>query len=56
LLCRCPPCRWRFDVFAAEQDVSAYLPAVLALTRRIFPHQPLTVRLEDDPEFEDYRH
>jgi hypothetical protein len=41
--------------FAAEQSVRAYLPAVLALARRIFPHQPLTLRLEDDPEIEDYR-
>jgi hypothetical protein len=36
--------------FAAEQGVSAYLPAVLEMTRRIFPHNPITILLEDDPE------
>ena len=36
--------------FAEEQGVTAYLPAVLAMTRRIFPIWPIKVLLEDDPE------
>jgi hypothetical protein len=36
--------------FAKEQGVAAYLPAVLAMTRRIFPAWPIKVFLEDDPE------
>ncbi len=36
--------------FAEEQGVAAYLPAVLAMTRRIFPTWPIEVFLEDDPE------
>ena len=42
--------------FAAEQGVSAYLPAVLAMTRRIFPTWPIEVFLEDDPEIADDWH
>ena len=42
--------------FAAEKGVTPYLPAVLALARRVFPTAPLTVHLEDDPEIEDFRH
>jgi hypothetical protein len=42
--------------FAAEKGVTPYLPAVLALARRVFPTAPLTVQVEDDPEIEDYRH
>ena len=42
--------------FAEEQGVSAYLPAVLAMTRRIFPTWPLKVFLEDDPEIADDWH
>jgi hypothetical protein len=38
------------QTFAEEQGVAAYLPAVLALTRRIFPNWPIKVLLEDDPE------
>lgn len=37
-------------VFAAEQRVAEYLPAVLAMTQRIFPCRRLTVLLEGDPE------
>jgi hypothetical protein len=36
--------------FAEEQGVTEYLPAVLALARRIFPIWPIKVFLEDDPE------
>ena len=36
--------------FAEQQGVAAYLPAVLAMTQRIFPAWPLKVFLEDDPE------
>lgn len=36
--------------FAEKEGVAAYLPAVLAMTRRIFPTLPIKVFLEDDPE------
>ena len=36
--------------FAEQQGVAAYFPAVLAMTRRIFPTWPVKVFLEDDPE------
>lgn len=36
--------------FAEEQGVRAYLPAVLAMTRRIFPTWPVKVFLEEDAE------
>jgi hypothetical protein len=39
--------------FAAEVGVSAYLPAVIEMTRRIFPDAPLRLYLEDDPEIPD---
>lgn len=42
--------------FAEEQGVAAYLPAVLAMTRRIFPTWPIKVFLEDDPEIADDWH
>lgn len=42
--------------FAKEQGVAAYLPAVLAMTRRIFPTWPIKVFLEDDPEIADDWH
>ena len=42
--------------FAAEAGVTAYLPAVLAMTRRLFPAAPLTVQLDIDPEIPDDRH
>jgi hypothetical protein len=35
---------------AEKEGVAAYLPAVLAMTRRIFPTWPIKVFLEDDPE------
>jgi hypothetical protein len=42
--------------FAEEQGVATYLPAVLAMTRRIFPAAPMHVFLEDDPEIENDWH
>lgn len=36
--------------FAEKEGVAEYLPAVLAMTRRIFPTWPITVLLEGDPE------
>lgn len=36
--------------FAEKEGVAAYLPAVLAMTRRIFPTWPIMVLLEGDPE------
>jgi hypothetical protein len=42
--------------FAAEQGVAAYLPAVVQMTRQLFPHSPLTVQIEDDPEIANDRH
>lgn len=42
--------------FAAEQGVSACLPAVLEITQRIFPDAHLSVRIEDDPEIPHDRH
>jgi hypothetical protein len=42
--------------FAAEQGVTEYLPAVSAMTRRIFPIAPMKVFLEEDPEIANDRH
>lgn len=42
--------------FAEKAGVADYLPAVLAMTRRIFPTWPLRVYLEDDPEIADERY
>jgi hypothetical protein len=42
--------------FAAEQGVSAALPAVLELTQRLFPKATLRVQVEDDPEIANDRH
>jgi hypothetical protein len=42
--------------FAAEAGVTDYLPAVLEMTRRIFPDVPPTVLVEDDPEIANDRH
>jgi hypothetical protein len=42
--------------FAKEQGAVAYLPALLQMTRRIFPHAPMTVRLEGDPEIANDSH
>jgi hypothetical protein len=36
--------------FAAEQGVAEYLPAVLEMTRRVFPTARINVAVEDDPE------
>jgi hypothetical protein len=44
------------EAFASEQGVTAYLPAVLAMTRRIFPSAPMKVLVEDDPEIANDRH
>lgn len=41
---------------AAERGVTAYLPAVLEMTRRIFPDASLSVLVEDDPEIANDRH
>jgi hypothetical protein len=42
--------------FAAEQGAAAYLPAVVEMTRRIFPTAPIAVFVEEDPEIADDRH
>ena len=42
--------------FAAEQGVSAELPAVLSLTQRIFPQATLEVSIDEDPEIANDRH
>ena len=44
------------QTFAEEQGVTAYLPAVLEMTRRLFPQAPMTVLVEDDPEIANDRH
>jgi hypothetical protein len=36
--------------FAAENGVADYLPAVLEMTRRVFPDAPITTRVEEDAE------
>lgn len=38
------------SAFAAAQGVAAELPAVVAMTQRVFPDATLSVSLEDDPE------
>jgi hypothetical protein len=42
--------------FAAEQGVSEYLPAVIEMTRRVYPDAALSVVVEDDPEIANDRH
>ena len=42
--------------FAEEQGVTAYLPAVQEMTRRIFPGAPLRLLVEDDPEIANDSH
>lgn len=42
--------------FAEKEGVAAYLPAVLAMTRRIFPTWPIKVFLEGDPEIANEWH
>jgi hypothetical protein len=41
--------------FAAENGVADYLPAVLEMTRRVFPNCLVEPHLEDDPEIPDDR-
>ena len=41
--------------FAAEKGVSDYLPAVLEMTRQVFPNCPVVPLVEDDPEIPDWR-
>ena len=36
--------------FAEQEGVTAYLPAVLEMGRRIFPTAPMAVIIEGDPE------
>jgi hypothetical protein len=42
--------------FAADQDVTAVLPAVLEMTQQLFPAALLNVVVEDDPEIANDRH
>ena len=43
--------------FAARQGVGDYLPAVLAMTQRLFPDAlRLALRVEDDPEIPNDAH
>jgi hypothetical protein len=42
--------------FAAERNVDAYLPAVLATAHRVFPGAEVRIFLEEDPEVEDERY
>src|SRR5207302_3758916 len=52
-----PPVSPEVLAFAAEQGVSAYLPAVLAMTQRLFPDaRRFAVLVEDDPEIANDRH
>jgi len=42
--------------FAAGHSLTQFLPAVLEMTRRRFPDEPVRVLLEEDTEIEDYRY
>jgi hypothetical protein len=42
--------------FAAEQGVSAELPAVLEMTRRLFPDATVRTSIDEDPEIANDRH
>jgi hypothetical protein len=42
--------------FAAQQGVQHQVPAVIEMTRRLFPHADITVELDDDPEITADRH
>jgi len=42
--------------FAVDHGVQAELPAVLQMTRRVFPHANIQVELDEDPEIADDRH
>ena len=38
------------EAFAAEKGAAAYLRALVALVRQLFPAEPVTVSVVDDPE------
>lgn len=42
--------------FAGEQGVTAYLQAVLDLTRAVFPERPVAMYVDEDPEIANDRH
>ncbi len=42
--------------FAETQGVTAELPAVLAMTRHLFPRASLSLSLDEDPEIPNDRH
>jgi hypothetical protein len=44
------------QAFAEQEGVTAYLPALMEMTRRIFPGAPLTVLVDEDPEIANDRH
>jgi hypothetical protein len=44
------------SAFAEQEGVTAYLPAVIEMTRRIFPAAPLRVFVEEDPEIANDPH
>src|SRR5438874_13397986 len=44
------------QIFAAEQGVANYIPAILNMTRQIFSNSTMQVAVEDDPEIADDRH
>ncbi len=41
--------------FASKQGVANCVEPVLEMTRRVFSDQPMTVRLEGDPEIANFR-
>jgi len=43
------------QAFAAATGVIDYLPAVLEMTRAIFPHAPITTRVEADMDVGDIK-
>lgn len=51
-----PAVSYAVAAFAEQEGVTAYLPAVLAMTRRIFPTAPMAVFVEGDPEIADDWH
>jgi hypothetical protein len=42
--------------FAAQQGVQAEVPAVIEMTRRLFPQADINMELDDDPEIASDRH
>jgi hypothetical protein len=44
------------EAFARESGVAFYVPAVLTMTRDLFPAAPMRVYVEDDPEIANDRH